>query len=154
WDPIANVRTGSRTASFQLKNGVAILGGYGTAGGLRDPNAHPTYLSGEIATAAGTDNSYHVVTAGAAIDDSAVLDGFHVSAGRADGANPNDRGAGISIQGGFPSLRQLVVEQNYAARGGGIYNGTGEPSLERVTIDNNTASGASGGGMFNDGGGP
>jgi serine protease len=154
WNPVTNVRTGNRADTFQMKNGVTLLGGYPQGGGARDPGTHPSILSGSIGAAGTSDDSYHVVTAGAAIDDSAVLDGFTVSFGRADGSNPNDRGGGIVVLGGSPVLRQLVVQQNFAtARGGGIYNESGSPSLQRVTLATNTSSNK-GGGMFNENGGP
>jgi serine protease len=154
WNPATNVRTGNRADTFQMKNGVTLLGGYPHGGGTRDPGTHPSILSGSIGAAGTSDDSYHVVAAGSGIDDSAVLDGFTVTFGRADGANPNDRGGGILLQSSSPVLRQLVVQQNFAAaRGGGIYNEGGSPSLQRVTLATNTSSNK-GGGMWNENGGP
>ncbi|HCO96546.1 MAG TPA: hypothetical protein DIU00_21840, partial [Phycisphaerales bacterium] len=81
--------TGDRFATFELKNGVAIKGGY--AGfGEPDPNArdievYETVLSGDLlgndrqAFANNYENSYHVVT-GSGANDTAVLDGFIITA--------------------------------------------------------------------------
>ncbi len=58
-----------------------------------------TTLSGEINTAAATDNSYHVVTADGTVSSTAILDGFAVIRGYADGVAPTDlRGGGIAGQ--------------------------------------------------------
>src|SRR4029079_16661205 len=84
---------GDRLASFVLKSGVALYGGFEgteTARDQRDVTAHVTTLSGDLD---GDDdftfgnmqeNSIHVVTAIDA-DESTLLDGFTVERGRADG---------------------------------------------------------------------
>ena len=89
-----------RSATFQLKNGVAIYGGFAgteTARDQRNPVANLTILSGDIdnndsqtpiitdlTTVTGnTTNSYHVVTGATG----ATLDGFTITAGN---ANVND----------------------------------------------------------------
>ena len=80
--------TGDRTASFQLKSGVALYGGF--AGGetrrdQRDAKKNKTILSGDLKGDDGPDfaqndeNSYHVVTA-RRTDRTAVLDGFIIGA--------------------------------------------------------------------------
>jgi hypothetical protein len=156
-------------ASFQLQNDVALYGGFtGTesAREQRDWQAHVTVLSGDIdgndtrdAHGVVTDtthivgsNAYHVVD-GSATTGSAVLDGFFITAGQADGTGANNDGAGIYISGGSPTLRNLVLSGNLAdGPGGGIYS-TGNPALTRVTFTGN-AAGADGGGMHNDGGSP
>ncbi len=153
WDPVANAYTNNRAATFTLKNGVTILGGYPNGGGVRDSDVNTTLLTGSIGTVSSTDNSYHVVTAGSGIDDSAVLDGFTIVAGYANGGSPNDRGAGIYLSNAFPALRNLSMMQNFAAMGGGIYNDTGSPNLQRVTFDSNSAS-TGGAGMWNQAGDP
>jgi len=55
-----------RTATFRLKSGVGVYGGFAgteTARGQRDWVAHPTVLSGDIRYVGyNNDNSYHVVT--------------------------------------------------------------------------------------------
>jgi predicted outer membrane repeat protein len=154
WNPVNNTRTNTRTDTFQLKNGVTLLGGYPNGGGTRNPDTHVTALTGEILSAGATDNSLHVVTAGLGTDESAVLDGFTVKLGYANGgAIPHERGAGILLLGtSSPTLRRLVVQQNFAqAGGGGIYNPGGAPSLQRVTLNGNSAG--KGAGMWNADGG-
>jgi predicted outer membrane repeat protein len=82
---------GDRGATFQLISGIVIKGGY--AGyGAPDPNErdielYETILSGDIGTVGvNTDNSYHVVT-GSGTDETAILDGFTITAGNANGGS-------------------------------------------------------------------
>ena len=108
-----------------MKNGVGVYGGFvgtETLRSQRDPVAHVTILSGDIGTPnVSNDNSHHVVTAGATVTATGVLDGFTITAGQADGANPNERGGGIWINGGSPTFAQLTITGNFAlAQGGGL----------------------------------
>ncbi len=137
-----------RSASFALKNGVGIFGGFAgteTARDQRAPTVNLTTLSGDIGNAAdATDNSYHVVS-GSGLDGTAVLDGFTIAAGNADGTAPADRGAGIYLANSSPSLASLFVQGNIAQAGAGIYADNSSPSIQGVTLSNNTASGMGGG---------
>ena len=155
---------GERTATFTLKNGVAIYGGFAgteTARDQRDPQAHITILSGDIdrndltdpngvvTTTANIvgDNAYHVVTGGGT-DSTAVLDGFTITAGQANGSYPNFHGGGIYNDQSSPTLTNLTFSGNSASwYGGGMYNYQGNPTLTDVTFSGNSAS--SGGGMYN-----
>ena len=87
----------TRTASFQLKNGVALYGGFDPSVGDvgfddRDWAANPTILSGDLngddgpGFANNGDNSYHVFyhPPGLALDVTAVLDGFTITGGNAN----------------------------------------------------------------------
>ncbi len=88
--------TGSRTATFGLINGVAIKGGYAGFGepepNVRDIEAYETILSGDLLGNDGPDfansdeNSFHVVT-GSGTNATAVLDGFTITGGNADGSS-------------------------------------------------------------------
>src|SRR5512143_2480360 len=77
-----------RAKSFALKDGVAIFGGFSgveTKLKQRRPSANRTILSGNIGIVGKRgDNSYHVVVA-MAVSSSAVLDGFWISDGNANG---------------------------------------------------------------------
>jgi len=145
--------TADRTVSFAMKNGVAVYGGFDgteTMRSERDPSVNVTILSGDIGTPGFSgDNSYHVVTAAAAVTLSGVLDGFTVSAGQADGANPNDRGGALWINGGSPKLVGVTFTANYAAfRGGAVRVESGSPQLLYCNISGNTvAFGAGGAGL-------
>ncbi len=137
--------TTDRTISFAMKNGVAIYGGFDgteTTRGQRDPVANVVILSGDIGNAGFSgDNSYHVVTADASVTLSGVLDGLTITAGQADGTNPNDRGGAIWVNGGSPKLVGLTLTANQAlSRGGAVRVESGAPQLLSCTVVSNTVS--------------
>lgn len=118
---------GPRSASFTLRTGVAVYGGFDgseTQRSQRDPEANVTVLSGDIAADDGPDfantaeNCYHVVI-GSDVDGTAVLDGFTVTGGNADGSGNADRGAGIFVADGNPKLGNCRIVNNIAAWAGG-----------------------------------
>lgn len=174
-----------RSAAFQMKNNVAIYGGFDPSMGDvgmedRDWEANSTILSGDIGAGGdGSDNSYHVFyhPPGTDLDSSAILDGFVISGGNANGDTLSDRdGAGMyndgsspvvmnctllgnsaSYNGGAmfndhsasPTLANCAIEGNSAGSGGGLYNANvSSPALTGCTFVNNSAD--YGGGMFND----
>ncbi len=154
--------TGDRGATFQLVDGAALYGGF--AGGetdlsQRDPAANLTILSGDLNGDDGPDfannseNSYHVVT-GSGTDSSAVLDGFVITGGNADGGGPHYNGAGVFAEGGSPTLRNCTITGNTAEYcGSGVYNyENSNPMLANCTISGNRGRDyhdALGGGMYN-----
>ena len=141
-----------RTASFELKSGVALYGGFAGTETLltqRNPMTNPTILSGDIGeTAVTTDNSYHVVVSSGA-DTTALLDGFTITAGNASSTvSPDDSGGGMLNTSGSPSLANVTFSANSATYGGGMENYYySNPSLVNVTFSANSATG--GGGMAN-----
>jgi hypothetical protein len=97
-------REDDRASTFELVPGVALYGGFPPGGGdgsfeARDWQTYPTVLSGDVDGNDGTDarsvlthtasidgaNAYHVVT-GDGVTETAVLDGFIITAGSANGA--------------------------------------------------------------------
>ncbi len=150
--------TADRTISFALKNGVGAYGGFNgteTLRSQRNPAVNVTILSGDIGTpGTASDNSYHVATADVTVTSSGVLDGFTVTAGQADGANPNERGGGMWDNGGAPTLGNLIFSGNFANfEGGGLRVTSGAPTLTHCTFTGNTvAFGGAGAGMKAGGG--
>jgi VCBS repeat-containing protein/predicted outer membrane repeat protein len=147
-----------RAATFQLKNGLAIYGGFaGTESNReeRDWETNISVLSGDIGTGDDPgDNSYHVVT-GNATDSSAILDGFTVTGGNANGTPPNNSGGGMYNYQGGPSLANVIFTSNTASsNGGGMHNSLSSyPSLSDVTFVDNSATNL-GGGMYNNNSSP
>ena len=143
--------TTDRTISFTLKNGVAIYGGFAGTETLRtqrDFAANVTVLSGEIGVAGIEDNSFHVLTGGGA-NNTALLDGFTVTAGNADGALPHNHGGGMLNENSTPVLMHVTFEGNSADYGGGLYNYNGsDAALTDVSFHNNSAT-FHGGGIYN-----
>ena len=143
-----------RTATFQLKSGVAIYGGFAgdeTSLSERDLVNNITVLSGNIGSEpVNTDNSYHVVT-GSGVDASAILDSLTISDGNADGYALDfyNLGGGMYNVSGSPTLTNIIFSNNIAQFGGGMYNiENSNPSLTDVTFSNNYAY-ISAGGMSN-----
>jgi parallel beta-helix repeat protein len=149
-----------RTISFQMKNEVAIYGGFDPSVGddtseERDWEANVTILSGDIGTAGdSTDNVYHVFyhPAGTALDITAILDGFTITGGNANGDPLTDDswGGGMLNDGSSPTLANVTFRGNSAVgSGGGMYNtNSSAPTLDGCTFADNAAVG-SGGGMHN-----
>jgi hypothetical protein len=155
--------TADRSISFAMKNAVGVYGGFNGTETLRtqrNPAANVTTLSGDIGTAgASNDNTYHVVTADATVTATGVLDGFTISGGQADGGNPNERGAGMWINGGSPTLAQNTFTGNFAlAQGGGLRVTSGAPAILNSKFISNTVAfnvdtlNNGGGGLFAGGG--
>ncbi|BCW97242.1 MAG: hypothetical protein KatS3mg024_0069 [Armatimonadota bacterium] len=159
YDPQAQVTT------FQMKTGVAIYGGFpgqpGQEGNfaLRDPQVHITVLSGNILDPSNpSDNTRHVVDGGGT-DRSALLDGFVISGGAAGGLvlSQDNVGGGIRILSGSPTIRNCVVQNNWALAGGGIFvSGNSSPLIQNCVVRNNYTNGGAnvGGGMYNAGASP
>jgi parallel beta-helix repeat protein len=137
-------RSGDRNATFQLKNGVAIYGGFPRGGGWpqRNPLRYQTILSGDLGEPGATaDNSYHVVTA-SEIDRTAVLDGCVITGGWADGSETaQDKGAGLYCLRGSPQVRNCVLAGNTATgQGGGAYLATSDATFINCVFTGNTAN--------------
>ena len=113
--------TTSRTATFQLKSGVGLYGGFDGTELLRnrrDWRAHPTILSGDIGTQnVATDNSHHVVT-GSGVNNTARIDGLVITAGYAEIPGTHDKGGGLYISGGSPVVANVNFIKNYAVNHG------------------------------------
>ena len=137
-----------REFTFQLINDVTINGGY--AGfGEPDPNArdielYETILSGDLVGNDGPDfanngeNSYHVVT-GSGTDPNAVLDGFTITAGNANGTSPNNYGGGMYNSGGNPTVAYCTFSENYGGYGAGVSCDESNPTLTTCVFSKNWA---------------
>jgi predicted outer membrane repeat protein len=147
-----------RSASFQPKEGVGVYGGFAgseTSLSQRDWVANPTILSGDLLGddgpyyASNADNSYHVVNVGRQVGyASAILDGFIITGGNANGSNPNNSGGGIYNYNEGPILANLKISNNYAkVNGGGMYDAVGVSTMTNITFTGNFA-GQNGGGMY------
>jgi len=121
---------GSRSATFQMENGVALYGGFtGSETSLdqRNPETHESILSGDLNGNDGADfanndeNSYHVVTC-SGNNATAVLDGFTIKRGNANGSYPNDNGGGVLGHSTGAKIVNCKITQNAAKKwGGGVY---------------------------------
>ena len=138
-----------RSATFQLKSGVAVYGGFAgteTTRGERSWSANLTILTGDIGEIDNKyDNSTNVVN-GSGTDGTAVLDGFTVTGGysMSDGA-----GGGMKIVSGNPTISNIIFSANEVNNyGGGLFNDNSSPTLTNITFNGNICWNM-GGGMCN-----
>ncbi len=172
------VSISDRYKSFQMKNNVAILGGFDPENGAtslesRDWEANPTIISGDIGTLDdSSDNCYHVFyhPEGTGLDNTAILDGFTIRDGNVNGGGggmlnmassptvrnstfTSNNGAGMYNDESSPILINCTFTGNSASNGGGMYNYSSSPTLTGCTFSGNSAS-TSGGGMYNNASSP
>jgi len=139
-DEGAGIRLGDRTASFCIQRGAVLKGGYAGCGepdpNSRDVARYLSILTGDIAVPDNnSDDTYHVVDA-----KMAVLDGFTITSGNADGNNPCNCGAGIYIRRHAPTIRNCFIIANKATQSGAaVYNIYGDAMLDHCTVAENAA---------------
>jgi hypothetical protein len=145
--------TDDREATFQLINGVVIKGGYAGLGepneDARDIEVYKTVLSGDLLGNDGPgfanngENSYHVVT-GSGCDETAILDGFTITAGNANEnyPSPHANGGGMYNYSGNPTLINCTFIANSAVRdGGGMFNGRqSSPTITNCSFIDNSSN--------------
>ena len=163
-----------RTSNFGLNNNVFLYGGFDTNDTKmsdRDWEKNLTVLSGDIdgddftnvdGVVVDTDNingnnAFHVVRA-TNIENSAVIDGFVITAGNAyDDDKLANGGGGLLCQANTGStcnliLKNILFSGNYARSGGAIlfqnFGVTSSPTIENVTFSSNSAF-YSGGAIYN-----
>ncbi len=163
YKPGGNTNT-NRSISFSMANSVTIVGGFlGNETALTArPAINPvtgqpsnTTLSGEIGGAGNGDNSYHVIRNPSGLNASALLDGFVITGGNANGSVPDNLGGGVYNDKSSPTFQNCAFQQNTASnQGGAMYNdgfrGTSSPVLTNCAFQQNSASNQ-GGAMYNDG---
>ena len=160
--------TSNRYKTFQMKNGVAIYGGFPTGGSdfeNRDPNQYETILSGDLLgddnpttpvedllfDPSRADNCYHVFyhPAGLPLDPNAILDGFTITAGNANGFGDHSDGSGMYNYESSPTVIDCTFTGNSAYTGGGMYNYSySNPTVTNCSFTGNLAYDG-GGGMRN-----
>ncbi|MFC1534134.1 right-handed parallel beta-helix repeat-containing protein [Thermodesulfobacteriota bacterium] len=143
-----------RSASFLLSPGVRLYGGFlgsEKERSTRNWEKNRTILSGEINDSDKiNDNCYHVLIGA----DKAVVDGFVITGGYADGTVYDGKGGGMinyrrspqerpnsSIVTGYsPEIRNCVFIGNYAKDGGAVYSyDRAEPKYINCDFRSNSA---------------
>ncbi|MHC4566734.1 MAG: right-handed parallel beta-helix repeat-containing protein [Planctomycetota bacterium] len=153
---------GDRNATFQLVSGVSIKGGYAGFGApdpsARDIESYKTILSGDLlgndavvddprdlsTEPTRIENSRHVVT-GSGTASTAILDGFTIAGGYAEGW-PNF-GGGMYNEAGSPTVTNCTFIGNWALQcGAGMCNRNGSsPTVSNCTFTGNRAKDRGGG---------
>ena len=126
---------------------VDVYGGFSaveTALDQRDWVVNVTTLDGY--NMAGTFQVYHVVTG----SDDAIIDGFTITRGNADGAaSPDNRGGGMINSSSSPTVVNCTFNNNYSAMyGGAASNNVSSAIFLNCKFTGNTTPNL-GGGMFN-----
>ena len=157
-DEGVGVVSDGRSETYELMDDVAVYGGFDGPGFLpeeRDWQTNTTVLSGDIdhndINSGGIvldpgningANSFHVVTGGGS-GNTAILDGFVITAGQANGSTVDqaDRGAGLYNDASSPTLANLSFVGSFAGDGAGLANVNGSnPSMTDVGFQSNTAT--------------
>ena len=148
-----------RNSTFQLIDFVTLLGGFSgneTSEDQRNIQAHPTLLSGDLDQNDGAGfsnnggNSYHVVT-GTNTNATAVLDGFIITGGNANGpgAEGKAEGGGILNSASSPTIRNCEIRWNHADQtGGGMQNENISAPVVVNTLFENNRAGLYGGAVY------
>ncbi len=153
--------TDNRNKTFAINKNIAIYGGFdGTESVLsqRDAKLNITVLSGDLGTIGTvTDNCYHVVMT-ANLNSTAIIDGFTIQDGNANGGNYTNQyggrnfarelGGGIANNFSSPTLSNLIIKNNRAKIGAGVSNSASSSYLINLTFVDNIAT-EKGGGVAN-----
>jgi autotransporter family porin len=146
----------NRETSFILREGVKVYGGFKgdeTSLDRRDYKNNETILTGDL----GGSNSYHVLIGA----NDAVLDGFTITGGCADGPLYNKKGGGMINYapgkdtdpfqppiGYSPKVTNCIFKDNFAMDGAAVYSfDRGKAEFTNCIFENNKA-GSSGGAVM------
>ena len=134
----------NETGSLLLCAGVEVYGGFeGWEESREQRNWQDRTTAIQGRTARAGQPAYHTVVGA----DNAVLDGFIVSGGNADGKNDSSQGGGLWNVDTSPRVANCTFMGNQAEQGGAVYNEGGSPEFENCTFLTNSAT--KGGAMYN-----
>ncbi len=149
--------TGDQFMSFQLKNGIAVYGGFAGSEGLleeRDWETNVVVISGDIGIPDDkSDNCYHVFyhPEDSFLDETAVLDGVTITKGSASAlSGDHRRGGGMYNEDASPTISNCIFIDNDAtgstsySYGGAMLNYYSSPSVTNCSFIGNTAGKAGG----------
>jgi len=135
--------SGDRYATFELISGASLIGGYAGFGepdpNIRNIQLYETTLSGDVKGddepnfVNNVENSYNVVHISWS-EGNAILDGFTITSGNANGSYPFSIGGGIcNYSGGKLLLINCTLRNNYTIAGGGVYILYGENQTKIIS---------------------
>jgi len=151
-----------RSATFMIKPGIKITGGFKGTETEREPEGSPyrTILSGDLGKDDGIawpapqdklkNNAYHVVTMfGDASIGRIKLEMLTVTGGVADGTGENATGGGILNINCAPIFKFTIISKNMAdSVGAGIMDKGGIRQFERCLIEKNITKKSGGAGLY------
>ncbi len=153
-DNFSDLDMNIRTNTFLIPDGVAVMAGYPSGGGIRDWRVNKTILSGEIQQDNDTSNNAYNVVNFKNASDATLLDGFAIVSGNASAFNQFEKGGAIynngsdSLNISSPKIINCQFKKNHATLGGAIYNnggdyGTCDPQILDCKFIGNSARSAS-----------
>jgi hypothetical protein len=156
--------TTDRNATFVMKEGVAIYGGF-TSGQMNlndrntDPATNGTVLSSDIdGDGTARNNSFHIVYNDSnALTLRAVLDGFTIRGGNTYQypSSPLSEGSAIYNNSSSPLIANCLFSFNASSGApGAIYSKNSSLHLSKCTFQNNASGNTQGGAIGHDGGSP
>lgn len=141
----AGTLVNDQTATFVMKNNLGIYGGF--AGGEtdrtnRDLITNPTILSGDIDKNGVLDaaNSYHVFFHNnIGLDNTAILDGFMITGGNANGGSfPDNTGGGMYNFRCHPTINNCIFLENEGTNGAAMSMPSSNPILTNCVFQANS----------------
>ncbi|MDR1755473.1 MAG: right-handed parallel beta-helix repeat-containing protein [Culturomica sp.] len=145
----SNVGGGPRAYSLEMRNGVAVQGGYapeltGTDRSLRNPVQYRTVISGDVGIKGDlSDNLYHLVFFNGITD--AVLDGVNLMYANSEGST--QPGGAVWLSGGSRNrIQNCIIENNRSVTGAAVYAShtsywNAESTMWNSVINNNESTG-------------
>lgn len=137
--------SGARLSRYNLVNGVAVYGGFEGLGGAeetmlsqRDWVTNRCILSGDLNQSGTRDtlDAYHVLS-GITRDSTAIVDGFTITMGAANGPGIDNFGGGATMFNGGGTIRNCIFEKNYSSNiAGAVYANRGSRFIN-CTFRNN-----------------
>ena len=163
-DQGAGETLGDRDATFEMKVGVSLYGGFPSGGDVweaRDPDSYNTILSGDLTgndndnisydEPSRAENSIHVVSS-VGTDNTTILNGFTITGGNANGVEiPYYWGGGIynenapspdydcTTEGPMITICK-IIRNSSKGEGGGMYNRYScSPIINKCVFEDNTS---------------
>ncbi|MGO3707350.1 beta strand repeat-containing protein, partial [Mesonia hippocampi] len=147
FDPANNITDLTHTRDFSENTGSILSGDFNNDDVVTGSGASLSFSNN-------TENAHHILIAAGNLGN-ALLDGFSLIGGNADGTNPilvngqdihRSHGSGMYSKSSSPGLTNITITKNSASHGGGIYNfDSSSPSLTNVVITKNKALNNGGG---------
>jgi len=131
-----------RDRSFLINSGVAIYGGFAgneTTRNQRRWEQNKTILSGRRIPDEESAGSYHVVIVSGDIGGAAIIDGFTITGGRADGTDENAVGGGMYLYKSTLAIANCIFTENSAVNGGALFAAESSFSIRDSIFFDNTA---------------
>jgi hypothetical protein len=153
YKPITNA---DRGISFSMKNDLTIYGGFPNTGNPvftdRNWGTNVTILSGDIGVVSNSSDNCYSVIRNTDLNNTAILDGFTVTEGFADGfVNETKEGPAMYNTSASPTIKNCIFTGNVAARNGvAVLNSTfSNPIFINCLISNNSSPNINSGAIFN-----